>query len=162
MNHIIYRKNITYIQEQTIDYIYNQIIVMYPFTWLDIPCVSMTTYCLFVNLAWINCSVLVVTSISQNMCLVREYLGFMSIFSGTIVLLHYDSKVRLYLRLFVGGRMSYYIMTLKFVFTSVVCRRAHVLLHYDSNVHLYLRLFVGRLMSYYIMTLKFVFTSGCL
>jgi len=52
-------------------------------------------------------SVLVVTSISQNMGLVREYFGFISIFSGTIVLLHYDSKVRLYLLLFVGGLMSF-------------------------------------------------------
>ena len=39
-------------------------------------------------------SVLVVTSISQNIGLIREYFGCISIFSGTIVLLHYDSKVR--------------------------------------------------------------------
>ena len=49
-------------------------------------------------------SVLVVTSISQNMGLVREYFVFISIFSGTIVILHYDSKVRLY----TSGCLSYF------------------------------------------------------
>jgi hypothetical protein len=67
--------------------------------------------------------VLVVTSFSQNMGLVREYFIFISIFSGTIVLLHYDSKVRLYLRLFVGGLMSYlrYMCYLRIVVSNIYC-----------------------------------------
>ena len=117
MNHIIYRKNITYIQEQTIDNIYNQFIFTYPFTWLD-----MTSFCLFVKSAWINCSVKVVTIISQNKPLVRDYFGFISIFPGNIVLIHYDYKVRLYLRWFVG-LMTYfrYLCYLRIMVSNIYC-----------------------------------------
>ena len=86
---------------------------------------------------------------------------------------------RLYLQLFVGGRLSY-LRYVRVVFTSsclqqrscliyvmftsslspVVCRKAHVLFTLCS-CHLYLQLFVGRLMSY-LRYVHFVFISSCL
>ena len=86
---------------------------------------------------------------------------------------------RLYLQLFVGGRLSY-LRYVRVVFTSsclqqrscliyvmftsslspVVCRKAHVLFTLCS-CRLYLQLFVGRLMSY-LRYVHFVFISSCL
>ena len=97
MNHIIYRRNITYIHEQTTDYIYNQIIFMFQLTWIDIPCVSMTTLCLFFKSAWIT-----YLHILYYWSLVFHKIWDWS--ENILVLFPYFLELS-----------SYYIMTLKFV-----------------------------------------------